>query len=217
MQAMAVILPGKFIFLAQPHTGSSAMVLALQDAFPEAIDVRPHHMTLTDVRKSTSKELFTQISQQRTRLWSRRKRQPYKPKDLEVLDPDGVREKITGEEHVFTIIRNPYDFLTSCFVRRSKTKNFEDFVQGYDESPYLEQGKIYYHIPDCDSILHWEKMPLCVNRVMRMLDLPEIPLERHNETKGKEPWPSYFTPKAFEIVNERFGKEFSSHYKMRHA
>ena len=29
-----------------------------------------------------------------------------------------IGEYITGKEHVFTVIRNPYDFLVSCFVRR---------------------------------------------------------------------------------------------------
>lgn len=210
---MAVLFPGKFIFLAQPHTGSSAMVLAFQDAFPEALDLRPHHMSISDVRGLPGAARMQQISRQRTRVWDSR---PGKRNNQDI-DPEIVHKYITGTEHVFTVIRNPYDFLVSCFVRRGQGQSFESFVRSYNASPYVEQGKLYYHTPNCHSTLHWEKMPLCIDRMMRKLDLPELNLQRHNTTKGKDPWPSYFTPKAFEIVNERFGAEFASHYKMRHA
>jgi hypothetical protein len=210
---VAVLLPGKFIFLAQPHTGSSAMVLAFQDAFPEALDLRPHHMSISDVRGLPGATRMQQISRQRSRVWDHR---PGK-RDNNDIDPEIVRKHITGTEHVFTVIRNPYDFLVSCFVRRGQGQPFESFVRSYNASPYIEQGKLYYHAPNCHSVLHWEKMPLCIDRLMRKLELPELNLKRHNVTKDKKPWPTYFTPKAFEIVNERFGVEFSPHYKMQHA
>jgi len=193
--SVATILPGKFIFLAQPHTGSSAMVLAFQDAFPEALDLRPHHMSISDVRGLPGATRMQQISRQRTRVWDHR---PAKRASMSSIngsvDPDIVHKYITGKEHVFTVIRNPYDFLVSCFVRRGQGQSFESFVRSYHASPYIENGKLYYHAPNCNSVLYWEKMPLCIHRMMRKLDLPE-----------------------FEIVNERFGKEFSPHYKMRHA
>jgi len=69
---VAVLLPGKFIFLAQPHTGSSAMVLAFQDVFPEALDLRPHHMRLDDVKGKPGAVRMQQISRQRTRVWDHR-------------------------------------------------------------------------------------------------------------------------------------------------
>lgn len=213
---MAVVLPGKFIFLAQPHTGSSAMVLALQDAFPEALDLRPHHMSLADVTGAPGAVRMAQISRQRTRVWDHRpgKHTAQTPTNKNI-DPDIVRKYITGTEHIFTVIRNPYDFLVSCFVRRGKGQSFEVFVRNYHASPYVENGKLYYHAPDCDSILHWEEMPLCINRIMQKLGLPTLEIGRHNITKDKKPWTSYYTPKAFEIVNERFGQEFRSFYDPR--
>jgi hypothetical protein len=212
--SVAVVLPGKFIFLAQPHTGSSAMVLAFQDAFPEALDLRPHHMSLADVKGLPGATRMTQISRSRTRIWDDR---PHKRRNLSMdVNPEIVHKYITGQEHVFTVIRNPYDFLATCFVRRGGNKSFEAFVRGYRESPYIEDDKMYYHVPDCDSVLHWEKMPLCIDRMMRKLGLPELNLERHNVTKDKKPWPEYYSAKAFDIVNRRFGEEFSRFYKMRH-
>lgn len=128
-----------------------------------------------------------------------------------------MRQYITGTEHVFTVIRNPYDFLATCYVRRGGKQSFESFVSSYNASPYIENNQMYYHAPNCHSVLHWEKMPLCIDRMMRKLGLPELEIGMHNVTKDKKPWTEYFTPKAFEIVNRRFGAEFSAHYKMRHA
>lgn len=212
---MAVLLPGKFIFLAQPHTGSSAMVLAFQDVFPEALDLRPHHMRLDDVKGKPGAVRMQQISRQRTRVWDHRphKRRQGNP-DLHV-DPETVHKYVTGKEHVFTVIRNPYDFLVSCFVRQGRGKTFEDFVRGFKRSPYVEDGKLYYHAPDCHEVLRWEQLQEQLDNTMKKLGLSTFQLERHNETKDKKPWESYYTPKAFETVNERFGEELERFYLPR--
>lgn len=212
MQAVAVVLPGKFIFLAQPHTGSSAMVLALQDVFPEAFDLRPHHMRLADVREHQGGVRITQISRSRERIWDER---PQKRKPGSDVDPEAVRACLLGNERVFTVIRNPYDFLATCYVRRGRGVPFESFVRSYRESPYIEDGKLYYHEPDCETVLRWEKLQVQLNKLMRELDLPKIELGQHNITKDKQPWESYYTPKAFETVNKRFGKEFEPFYELR--
>lgn len=205
---MAVLLPGKFIFLAHPHTGSSAMCLALQDAFPEALDLRPHHMSLGDLKGEPGAVRMEQISRQRTRVW--------KPDRLPGdWDPEIVRKFVTGTEHVFAVVRNPYDFLVSCYVRRGGKQPFESFVRGYQEDPYVRDGRLYYHEPDCDTMLRHERLQRGLNVLMKTLGLPAVPLERHNETKDKQPWESYYTPEAFKIVNDRFGQEFFKFYAPR--
>lgn len=192
------------------------MVLAFQDVFPEALDLRPHHMRLNDVKGEPGAFRMQQISRQRTRVWDYRphKRAQMKNPDSHV-DPDIVHKYVTGAENVFTVIRNPYDFLASCFVRQGRDKTFEDFVRSYSQSPYMENGKIYYHVPDCHTVLRWEQVQTDLNGLMRKLGLSDVPLERHNETKDKKPWESYYTPEAFRIVNDRFGDEFSKFYERR--
>lgn len=209
---MAVVLPGKFIFLAHPHTGSSAMVLALQDVFPETFDLRPHHMRLTDVRSHQGGVRITQISRIRQRVWDER---PHKRMQDSDVDPEMVRAAIQGTERIFTIIRNPYDFLVTCYVRRGRDASFEKFVQSYNEPPYIVDGRLYYHEPDCETVLRWEKLQVQLNKLMRELKLPKVELGKHNVTKDKKPWESYYTPKAFEIVNARFRKEFEPFYEPR--
>jgi hypothetical protein len=208
---VAVLLSGKFIFLAHPHTGSSAMMLALQDAFPDAYDLRPHHMSLEDLKGPQGAFRMEQIGRQRGRLWARHKdvRHP------DGVDPSVVQRLVKGTEHVFGVVRDPYDFLVSCFVRRGRGQPFEGFVRGYNESPYIEDGRIYYHADDCDTLLRHENLQPELDALMEKLGLPPVPLQRHNETKGKQPWQSYYTPEAYRVVNERFGDEFSRFYEPR--
>lgn len=205
---MAVLLPGKFVFLAHPHTASSATVLALQDAFPEAFDLRPHHMSLSDLRPDGVP--MEQISRARTRVWKR-------DRHLGDWSPDAVRELLTGDEHVFSVIRNPYDFFASCYVRRGGGVPFEHFVRTFSRDPYVRDGKIYYHLPDCHTMLKHEFLQAKLNGLLRELGLPRVYVERHNETKDKAPWETYFTPEAYRIVNDRFGAEFSMFYAPRDA
>jgi len=208
---VAVLLPGKFIFLAHPHTGSSSMVLALQDAFPEALDVRPHHMSLADVRGDTGTAHMEQISRARGRIWDHR---PGKRPGPEVT-PKIVRELVTGDEHVFSVLRNPYDFLATCYVRRGRGTSFVDFVRSYDERPYVEAGRLYYHEPDSDTLLRYELLQAGLDLLMEKLGLPRIELGRHNETPNKDPWDTYYTPETYRVVNSRFGDEFSKFYEPR--
>ena len=212
---MAILLPGKFLFLAHPHTASSSMVLAFQDIFPNAYDLRPHHMTLNDVRGKQGAIRIEQISQQRTRIFHHRgKRLPdgsVRPRST----PEEIRKLVTGNEVRFTVIRNPYDYFASRYVRLDKKEPFESFCRGYSASPYIEGGKIYYHLPDSQRILRYENLQTELNALMKELELPEVPLGQHNPTQGKKPWESYYSPEAFAFVNERFGEEFERFYEKR--
>jgi hypothetical protein len=202
---MAVILPGKFIFLAHPHTGSSSMVLALQDTFPEAMDLRPHHMSLMDVHGRPGAVRIEQIQRRRAKIYDHRR--PHLgnvPTNL-----------FDGNEHVFTVVRNPYDFFASCYVRRGRERGLEGFVRSYNEDPYVRNGRIYYHVDDCDTIIQYENLQHELDTLMKQLGLTTFKLERHNETEGKEPWETYYTPKIYEILNERFSGEFGKFYALR--
>jgi hypothetical protein len=133
------------------------------------------------------------------------------------VSPDVVRQYLTGQEHVFTVIRNPYDFLATCFVRRGRGLSFKAFLLSYNESPYLEDGRMYYHTEDCDSVLRWEDLPRCLDDLMANLGVAKLELGRHNVTKDKKPWIEYYGPEEFEVVNRRFGEECSAYYALQHT
>lgn len=190
------------------------MTLALQDIFPEAYDLRPHHMSLADVKGKQGGTRIEQISRKRTRLWDSKKHKRSGMTHAAAL-PTTIPHLVTGDECIFTVVRNPYDYFVSCFCRRGQNKSFEDFVKNYHEDPYVRDGKLWYHLADVQEVLRHENLQDELNAVMARLELPEVPLERHNETKDKEPWESYYSPEAFKIVNERFGSEIERFYEKR--
>jgi hypothetical protein len=187
------------------------MCLGLQDTFPDAMDLRPHHMSLKDVMGKPGAIRMEQISKQRTRIW---KSGPHGKTDGPT-NPDTARALITGKEHIFGVIRNPYDFMATCFVRRGQTKTFEDFVKNFHEPPYIEDGQIYYHSQNCTTLLRYETLQSELDALLEKLELPLCPLGRHNETLKKQPWETYYTPETFAIMNERFGDEFAPFYERR--
>lgn len=190
------------------------MCLHLQDTFPEAMDLRPHHMTLQDVMGKPGAIPMEQISKQRTRVWDFRKHKRSGMTHM-AMYPETVRRLISGKEHIFSVVRNPYDFMATCFVRRGQTKTFEDFVKNFHEDPYIRDGRIYYHSQDCTTLLRYEKLQTELDALMILLGLSTVPLQRHNETQKKQPWETYYTPETFAIMNERFGDEFAEFYERR--
>jgi len=217
---MAVALPGKFIYLAHPHTGSSATALGLQGAFRESLNL-PHHMSLADVLGEPGAVHIEQMRHQATRIWE------HSPQKQRGPRPDGRSPReFTGGEHVFTTIRNPYDFLVSCFAHSGRGRSFDQFVRSYHEDPYVRDGRLWYHETDCHEILRYEILQEELDATMARLSLPAIPLPRrptlhgwglgaHDVTEDMRTWESYYTPTAFQIVNERFGDELSRHYPLR--
>lgn len=209
---MPVLFPGKFVYLAHPHTGSSATVLALQDTYPEALDVRPHHMSYSEL---VDPDNIARISQQRERVWKGGR--PVSSRRPEVR-PEDLISRITGTEWRFCVVRNPYDFFVSCYLRQrhnTNSPNLEHFVASFRRPPFVVDGKIWYLVDDCDEVFLYENLQDHFDGLADRLGLKRIKIERKNATPNKDPWESYYTPRAFEIVNNRFGKEIEKFYELR--
>jgi len=185
---MAVLIPGKFLYLATPHTASVATTHALAQ-LPEAKTTRlgglekfghlpvAHHATRKDV-------------------------EPY----------------LTGTEVVVTTIRNPHDLVVTWWVRQQGAvkhylgpgATFLDFVKNVDKvigpsGPFLQDGQLFWH--DVDRVLRYENLETDLNSLLVELNLPIVTLELKNVTKDKEHWRSYYDEESFEVVRARFEKE----------
>lgn len=214
---MAVLLPGKFLYLAHPHTASTATCLALQDAFPQACDLRPHHMLLAEARGETAPQLLT-VMQRREKIWDSRLHKRLAesmPPGIAARLPDGLADLHEGGELVWSVVRNPYDLWVTTYLRKDRTGNFESFVERFSHPPWVVDGRMFYHVPGSDMVLRYETLQADLDRLTARLDLNRIELGRHNETVNKQPWETYYTPRAFQIVNERFGDEFAPFYELR--
>lgn len=206
---MAILVPGKFIYLAHPHTGSSAMTIAVAAAIPEAYDLRPHHMTLDEVREGK----YTSIKQRRSDVWDNREHRRKRFK--RVVNPEDVTSLITGDEVVFSVVRNPYDYLTTCFVRQAKGQNFEAFVESFNRTPFIQEGLLWYHAKDSHHVLKWENMQEELDTLMDQLGCPRVDMGRqYNTTPDKKPWREYYSPKALVTVHRRFGEEIRHWYSL---
>ena len=191
------------------------MGLGIQDAFPQtAFDMRPHHMTLAQARGKDENTKLLAIMQNRKKVWD------YRPgrrngMTMEAAVPTMVRAMFTGHERVWCVVRNPYDLLTTTFLRKGQGQSLEQFMTKFGEPPWIEKGKLFYHTLEADKVLRYENLQTECDALMDELEVRRVCIPRANETANKEPWEIYWTPEAFAIVNDRFGKEFESYYEPR--
>ena len=160
-------------------------------------------------------ESYDQLSRRRERVWMRNRE--LTPRQ-EPVTPEQVVTMVENTRARVSVVRNPYDFLASCYVRKGRRgQRFEDFVASFQLDPFVVEGRLYYHLDASDEVLRYENLAREFNGFLGRLGLPPIQIERLNVTKDKRPWESYYTPKAFETVNGRFGDEFGQFYDLRTA
>lgn len=187
-QAMAVLIPGKLLFLAQQHTASMAISEALGKR--RGLYIAPGHATLTQIRQGQA--------------WIEHPGRPARG--------PLARKVMTGKETSFTVLRNPYDTFTTWYLRSKFEGTFEAFVSTVGRSfpsPYVRDNEIRWHA-DTDIRLRYERLPESFDEFMRVEGFEEIELPIKNVTKGKQPWKSYYSQQALDTVNERFSLDIAA-------
>jgi len=187
---MAVLLPGKLLYLAVPRTASVSTETALL-AFEGAIRLEKH-ITYGQVKADPS------IPFQGTEVVFTTIRNPY-----DILTTDFYYEE-DRYPHFLTFVREyehwPFVVQGKLFWLLDEVDeawnaigvDFEDFYQG--EGPFF-------------VVLQYENLSEELDALLRTVGLPTVNLPRKNISKDKKPWRTYYTPEAIEAVNERFGEE----------
>jgi hypothetical protein len=182
---MAVLIPGKLVYLATPHTASMSTTKTLA-TLPGALS-RPklpvtHHASRKDVEPHmTGTELVVTTVRN--------------PCDLVVTW--WLRQQVAAKRYIGPDV------------------TFEQFVSRVDEvigvsGPYFcKDGKIFWH--DCDHALKYENLAKELNEMLVRLDLPTVTLVRENVTPNKKPWMEYYNEKTLAIVRERFKEEIAQY------
>jgi len=181
---MAVVLPGKFLYVANYHVASLATAQALDEQIEETYRVGPHHASPDRLLKV---------------------RQDFFVRQHEHLEPGDVMD---GSEVTVATVRNPYDWLVSCWLRRGGGVPFVQYVAELCEtSPgaYVRNGKIFWH--EADELLHWEHLPEELNAFLSRFGLSGMALPHKNQTAGKKPWRGYYNVEIVGLVNRRFGAD----------
>lgn len=185
---MAIVLPGKFIYLANHHVASLATAKALDEQIEGTYRVGPHHAPVSELSKV---------------------RVPFGEFELQVSDV------ILGGEITVSTVRDPYDWFVSCWIRRRKSgQTLEDFLENLSGGPYVREGRILGH--RSDETLRWESLEKNLNGFLSRFD-HSVSLPKMNLTPGKKPWETYYSKDAWAIANRRFGREIQRlGYSLRH-
>lgn len=183
---MAIVLPGKFIYLATMHTASMATAAALK-GLPGAFQPKDplkhigHHATLKEVRSlcgdqlTGSEVVFTCI------------RNPY-----DIL----VSWYLRNRTHFAVLSRHP-------------DATFGDFLEVWipkDDRPFMLERRMLYAAKDAQVVLRYERgVEEEVNGALRkMAGLPPLRISRENVTPGKKNWSLYYDEDTYALVNEHF-------------
>lgn len=187
---MAVLIPGRLLFLRTQHTASTAVMRALMEV-PGAVSVSPGHVTWGEIC-SGGQGVYVETGGPN--------RGP---------DP---RKVMDGKELRVTTQRNPYDLIASWYERtkyRHQGCSMVEFVSDLDvRAPqYLKDGKILWHNDDAQVVMRYEYLRDDFENLLVALDLPWNEIAVVNSTPGKKKWESYFDQESLAVVNDRFGDE----------
>lgn len=134
-------------------------------------------------------------------------------------------DKLLGTETIFSTVRNPYDVLTTMFVRHQnhfqvrrlesqfgRDPNLQEFLEVWLEMnrlPYLEGGKLFYQ--EAQEFVRYERLQMDIDAVVRRLPHTPgvLPLGPVSAESDKDHWTSYFDDPTYAFVNEHFGEEIA--------
>jgi hypothetical protein len=191
---MAVVFPGKFIYLAGVDMGSMATASALKklDGAFSAYDKRKgigHHATFDQVTqvcgtKLTGTELvFTTV------------RNPY---DLFVswMADSATHMQVRRWEQVNE--------------REINVRGFLELWLEMDKEPFFRDGRVFYHAKDCKKVIHFENLESELNGVLRKI--PGVPSSAvfpgETEQVPRDHWSTFYDDPTYAFVNEHFQQEF---------
>ena len=191
---MAVVLPGKFIFLATPYTGSSAVTEALKkipDAFVPQKKQKGigQFATLEEVQQIAGDKLkggevvfaFVRNPYDMFVTWYLRMFGKYQMSKLETT------------------------------LRREPT--LLDFMRLWHDGqplPYYREDQIFYQAKDAHVVLRYERgLTKEVNSLMRKLpNVPSVEIGTASVTPDKDHWSTYYDQETYAFVNEAFKADF---------
>lgn len=182
------------------------MSQSLKRHIPDALEILPHHISIDELRADPPK--ITQVNQRMVCIW--KKGHP----NIKHLSFDKIVSHIKATQDSVAVVRNPYDFLVSCFLRRGQHQSFLDFIETFAIEPFIKDGRIYHLAECCDHILRYESLQEDLNQFLKRRGLPPIQLNQVNVTPKKKPWRTYYSCSAIQAVNKRFGNEIQKHYAL---
>ena len=184
---VAVIIPGRMIYLRTPHTASVATENAIVRNVPEAVQVLPGHAYLDEVIRDGC------------------------------LTKDGrlVSSILDGErdEVVVTTVRNPYEMVFSWWIKSTAMRSsLVDFVTTCDDHHHLRDGRLFYRADESHVVLNMDTLDEDLSSLMRAIELPvfDIPVDNVTPKDGHH-WREHMSGKVLLVMRDRFGDEIEDY------
>lgn len=131
-------------------------------------------------------------------------------------------EKVHGEKledyHKFSIIRNPADYVRSCWTEwhRERFPRFEEFiVQGWFKAVIVPQARGHYMVGDhivLDRLFIFENLPHVFQHVrdlLKVYDMPDIHVNgRPDQKRLVDPW-------IADKINEVFWEDYNIYQTLK--
>jgi hypothetical protein len=191
---MAVVFPGKFIYLATIHTGAMATANALKtiDGAFSAYDKRNgigHLATLDQVKQVCGDQLT----------------------GMELV-VGGVRNPY--DLFVSWMHHSDQHLQVRRWEQANKqTINVRGFLELWLEmnhDPYFRDGRVFHQAKDCKKFIHFENLQVDINSILRKI--PEMPSEARlrgmPEMRPRDHWSTFYDDDTYAFVNEHFQQEF---------
>ena len=191
---MAVLYPGKFLYLCTPHTASYSTTAALQ-AIEGAVVLDHKHVGLREIEAGA----FTTVKRRREGAF-------------EILFQKGGKgdryplpaSLYTRKEMVLSTIRNPYDIIATWWaLDRLGFSTFAGFISELKDPRFSE---LDYLVKQATRVLRYEYLEKDLNRALADVGLDPVEIPRSNVTPGKKPWGEYYDWHTLDAVNTRFGR-----------
>lgn len=179
---MAVVLPGKFLYLANYHVASIATAKALYEQVEGVYRVGPHHAPVEGLAK---------VRQKGTVLPHER---------LNVCDV------VLGSEVTFATVRHPYDWIVSCWLRNGPEMTLSEYICDLSDTSrggYMRGGQVFWHRPK--HLLRWEHLEGDLGEFLIRLGVPEVRLPLVNHTPGKGPWREHYDSSSRHAAEDVLG------------
>jgi hypothetical protein len=185
---VAVVLPGKFIYLATLHTASSSITDALK-TLPGAFQPKDpragvgRHASLDQVQHLCGSKLT------------------------------GTEFVFAAVRHPYDIIVSWY-LRNRTHFQIPKGATLLEFLRVWvdlDAEPFMRQHRIFFAAEGAKHVMRYERgIQTELNNVLRKIPLvPEVTLVHENATADKEHWSTYYDEETYAFVNETFASDIS--------
>lgn len=194
---MAVLIPGKILYLCTPHTASRSTSAALSE-IDGSVLIDYHHITVPEIKDGKFRKVRIRAHGKHDVLFHYSEKRPF---FLHV-------EMYTEKEHVVTTMRNPYDLVITWWIMYRDKAGFRtlaDFVNEYGGMDLDAWAR------DATRILRYEHLSEDLNKLLEECEMEPVELPHVNKSSGKREWQDYYDRESLDAVNKRFAHWFEKY------